>query len=104
MVKALAYIDSIELQEVKVNFDDSIIQDSQAELDNAIAKLTNGLISHKTIMTDVFDMTEQDADAELQRIRNEQKVQMPAVDFLNAGTDDDVDTEDDEEEQEDAEV
>lgn len=29
---------------------------------------------------------------------------MPAVDMLNAGTDDDVDTEDDEEEQEDAEV
>lgn len=55
-------------------------------------------------MMDVFDMTEQDADAELQRIRDEQKVQMPSVDMLNAGTDDDVDEDTDEEEQEDAEV
>lgn len=58
MVKAVAFLAGVELKEIKVNFDDSIIQDSQSELDNAIAKKTNGLISAHTIMTDVFDMTE----------------------------------------------
>lgn len=86
MAKALAYLDGYgALEDVKINFDDSIIQDSQAELDNAIAKKTNGLISAQTIMTDVFDMTEEDAEAELARIRGESRVDVPAVDFLHAG-------------------
>lgn len=100
MVKALAVLDGVELEEVKINFDDSIIQDSQSELDNAITKKTNGLISAKTIMTDVFDMTEEDADAELALIRAENKVQAPAVDFLHAGTDRDPFGEEDEPEDE----
>lgn len=104
MVKALAFLSSVELQEVKINFDDSIIQDSQSELDNAIAKKTNGLISAKTIMTDVFDMTEEDADAELALIREENKVQAPAVDFLHAGNDRNPFDEDDEPEEEGADA
>lgn len=102
MVQALAFLDTGRyLDEVKVNFDDSIIQDSQAELDNAIAKLNNGLIAHKTVMTDVFDMTEEDADAELELIREEQTVQMPAVDSSLAGNDNPFGNDGGEEEDED---
>lgn len=88
MVRALAFLDGVELEEVKINFDDSIIQDSQSELDNAVLKLTNGLISHKSIMTDVFDMTEDEADTELELIREENKVNAPDIDPFHAGTDD----------------
>ena len=98
MVKALGFLGGVELNEIKVNFDDSIIQDSQSELDNAIAKKNNGLISAKTIMTDVFDMTEQDADEELALIRSEQTVQVPAVDPLHAGGDNPLDNDEDDDE------
>ena len=100
MVQSLAFLDTGHyLDEVKVNFDDGIIQDIQAELDNSIAKLNNGLISHKSVMVDVFDMTEKEAEEELALIREEQTVQMPAVDSSLSGSDNpfpDEDEEDDE--------
>lgn len=87
MARALAFLDGYgELAEIKVEFDDSIIQDSQAELDNAIAKKNNGLISAYTIMTTTLGMTEEEANKELARIAQEQKVDQGAVDaFLTGG-------------------
>ena len=86
MVNALAFLDGVALSEpVKVNFDDSIIEDSRAELDNAIAKLTNGLMSHRTVMVEVLGMTEEEAEAELNRIKDESSVSLPAIDFLHSG-------------------
>lgn len=88
MVRALAFLDGKgELKEVKVEFDDSIIQDSQAELDNAIAKKNNGLISAHTIMTTVLGMTEDEANKELEKIAEEQKLSMPDVDAFMTGGD-----------------
>lgn len=87
MVRALAFLDGHgELSEIKIEFDDSIIQDSQAELDNAIAKKNNGLLSAYTIMTETLGMTEEEANKELERIAQEQKLSMPDVDaFLTGG-------------------
>lgn len=101
MVKALAFLEGVQLDEVKINFDDSIIQDSQSELDNAIAKKTNGLISAKSIMTKVFDMTEQEADEELALIAEENKVSMPAIDPFHAGNDTDPTRNDDDDQDDD---
>ena len=88
MVRALAFLDGHgEIAEINVEFDDSIIQDSQAELDNAIAKKNNGLISAFTIMTTTLGMTEDEANAELERIAQEQKLSMPNVDAFLTGSD-----------------
>lgn len=103
MVKALAFLDGVELDEIRITFDDSIIQDSQSELDNAIAKKTNGLISAHTIMTEVFGMTEDEAEEEMQRIAEEDKVTMPQIDMINAGTDQPMDDDDQDEQEQDEE-
>ena len=59
--------------EVKVNFDDSILQDRQTNINEGILLLNNGLMSKVTYMTKVLGMTEDEAKKELQRIKEENK-------------------------------
>lgn len=57
--------------EVKVNFDDSILQDRQTNINEGIMLMNNGLMSKITYMTEILGMTEKEAQAELQRIKEE---------------------------------
>lgn len=57
--------------EVKVNFDDSILQDRQTNINEGIMLVNAGLKSKMTFLTDVLGMTEKEAQAELQRIKEE---------------------------------
>lgn len=74
--------------EVAVAFDDSIIQDQQTNLNQGIMLLTNGLLSKKTLLTAPkfgICMTEEEADAELQRIASESAtVTANAIDMFRA--------------------
>lgn len=81
MVQALAILDgnAEPPKEIKVNFDDSIIQDSQTELNNAIMKIDAGILSKRTAMIQALGMTEKEADEELERIREEQKINTDQV-------------------------
>lgn len=72
--------------EVKVNFDDSILQDRQTNINEGIMLMNNGLMSKITYMTEILGMTEKEAQAELQRIKEEnQRVDTVNVDDFGIG-------------------
>ena len=57
--------------DVSVKFDDSIIQDKDAEINQGTMLVGAGLMSKKKFMTDVLGYTPEDADAELAQIKTE---------------------------------
>ena len=71
--------------EVAVTFDDSIIEDKNAEINQGIALTGAGLMSKKRFLTDVLGMTEEDAEKELIQIGEERKVNAVTVDRLFGG-------------------
>lgn len=58
---------------VVVSFDDSIIQDRDAEKAQGIRDVQNGLLSKRSYMIKYMGMTPEDADAELARVQEEAK-------------------------------
>ena len=71
--------------DVAITFDDSIIEDKNAEINQGIALTGAGLMSKKKFMTDVLGYTPEDADAELKQIGEESKVNAVTVDRLFGG-------------------
>ena len=57
--------------EVSVKFDDSIIQDKNAEINQGVMLVGANLMSKKKFMVDTLGYTEDDADAELAQIKAE---------------------------------
>jgi surface protein len=75
--------------EVNVAMDDGITQDRQTNINEGIALVGAGLMSKKTFLTDPKygqALTEEAADAELQRIADESRVNSLTLDRLNLGT------------------
>lgn len=59
---------------VSVTFDDSIIQDRDAEINRGVMLVGAQLMSKKKFMTDTLGYTPEEADAELSRINDENKL------------------------------
>ena len=57
--------------DVSVHFDDSIIQDKDAEINQGTMLVGAGLMSKKKFMTDTLGYTPEEADAELAQIKSE---------------------------------
>ena len=57
--------------DVSVKFDDSIIQDKDAEINQGTMLVGAGLMSKKKFMMDVLGYTPEDAEAELAQIKTE---------------------------------
>lgn len=75
--------------EVNVNMDDGITQDRQTNINEGITLVGAGLMSKKTFLTDPKygqGLTDEDADAELERIANEGRVNSMTIDRLNLNT------------------
>lgn len=75
--------------EVSVGMDDGITQDRQTNINEGITLVGAGLMSKKTFLTDPKygqNLTEDAADAELQRIAEEQNVNAFTIDRLNFDT------------------
>jgi len=72
--------------DVTVNFDDSIIQDKDAEITRGTMLVGAGLMSKKRFMTDTLGLTEEEADAELAEIRKESPANVTDVTRLYGGT------------------
>lgn len=69
--------------ETKITMDDGITQDRQTNINEGITLVGAGLMSKKTFLTDPKygqNLTEEDADAELQRISQENTFTMPQLD------------------------
>ena len=75
--------------EISVVMEDAVLEDSATRIDRAIKLVTNGFISKLTAMTDPkygLGMTEEEAEAELKRITDEQTVTPAAFDVFQAST------------------
>ena len=72
MVRALFYIEkgSEYTQDVTIDFDDSIIEDSKETRTQAIIELNNNLIDDIQYYMDVYKMTEDQATEFRDKIRN----------------------------------
>jgi A118 family predicted phage portal protein len=72
--------------DVTVSLDDGITQDRQTNINEGITLVGAGLMSKKTFLTDPKygqNLTEEDADAELQRIAQENSVTLPRLDVMD---------------------
>ena len=72
--------------EVKVTLDDGITQDRQTNINEGITLVGAGLMSKYTFLTDPKygqNMTEEDALAELERIKAEGNITMPQLDVMD---------------------
>ena len=71
--------------DVSVKFDDSIIQDKDADINRGIMEIGAGVLSKKKFMIDTLGYTEEEADKELAQIAEERKTNSVVVDRLFGG-------------------
>ena len=71
--------------DVSVQFDDSIIQDKDAEINKGIMEIGAGVLSKKKFMMDTLGYTEEDAEKELAQIAQERKTSSVVVDSIFGG-------------------
>jgi A118 family predicted phage portal protein len=72
--------------EIKVTLDDGITQDRQTNINEGITLVGAGLMSKYTFLTDPkygINLTEEDAQAELERIKSESNITMPQLDVMD---------------------
>lgn len=70
--------------DVSVHFDDGIIQDRQTNINEGILLVSNGLQSKFTFMTETLGLTPEQAQAEIQRIKDEGTMGPEVIDRLDA--------------------
>ena len=71
--------------DVSVQFDDSIIEDKNAEINRGVSLVGAGLLSKKKFMTDLLGYTPEDADSELKQISEERRTNSVVVDRIFGG-------------------
>jgi len=84
MVASICEIEGItESYGITIDFDDSIINDKNTQIDNGIKEVSAGLMSKLTYLIDVKGYTEKQALEELQRINDESGLQ--SIDMIVGG-------------------
>lgn len=71
--------------DVSVQFDDSIIEDKNAEINRGVSLVGAGLLSKRKFMMDMLGYTPEGADNELKQISEEQRTNSVVVDRLFGG-------------------
>lgn len=71
--------------DVSVQFDDSIIQDKDADINRGIMEIGAGVLSKKKFMMDTLGYTEEIAEKELAQIAEERKTSSVVVDSIFGG-------------------
>ena len=87
MIRAIAFLDGGKNIEATVDFDDSIIEDTNATIDRNIKLTQAGLRSKVTAIMEINKCSEKDARAELERIAEDNQITAQDVDWT--GGDDD---------------
>ena len=94
MVRAVSFLDTKEAVEATVDFDDSIIEDSNSLIDKNVKLVNAGLRSKLTAIMEINKCSEQEAQEELERIRQDNQITGQDIDWTG-GDDDELDEEDD---------
>ncbi len=83
LIKSILFLEGMSSKEIKIEFDDSIIEDENTKKEKAQVKVEKGLMSKYTYLTKYEGMTETEAKIEMQRIQEENKIIMPeGIDFM----------------------
>ena len=94
MVRAVSFLDTGGTVEATVDFDDSIIEDSNAVIDKNIKLVGAGLRSKLKAIMEINKYSEKEALKELERIREDNQITGQDIDWTG-GDDDELDEEDD---------
>ena len=87
MVKAIFFLDNGHEIEVTVDFDDSIIEDSNTTIDRNIKLIQAGLRSKLTAIMEIEKCSEADAKKELERIAEDNQITGQDVDWTGRNED-----------------
>ena len=95
LVKAVSYLDVGREVEATIDFDDSIIEDSNTTIDRNIKLVQAGLRSKITAIMEINKCSEEEAAKEVERIANDNQIVGNDIDWTNAdyGADADDDNE-----------
>ncbi len=88
MVHAIAFLDNGSIPEVTVDFDDSIIEDTNAIIDRNIKLVQAGLRSKLSAIKEIDKCSEADAKKELERIAEEGQISGQDIDWTRGDTED----------------
>lgn len=94
MVRAVSFLDTGKAIEATVDFDDSIVEDSNAVIDKNIKLVGAGLRSKLKAIMEINKYSEKEALKELERIREDNQITGQDIDWTG-GDDDEPDEEDD---------
>jgi len=100
MIRAIAFLDGGKKVSATVDFDDSIIEDSNATIDRNIKLTESGLRSKKTAIREINKCSEKDAEKELELIAEDNQITGQDIDWT--GGDDDESEQDAGQEERDA--
>lgn len=104
MVEAIAFLDAGGEVEVSIDFDDSIIEDTNTTIDKNIKLVQGGLRSKLTAIMEINKCTEEEAMKELERIAGDNQITGQDVDWTDMGDEKADEEEVDESDQEEGEV
>lgn len=91
MVRAVSFLDARKEVNATVDFDDSIIEDTNATIDKNIKLVVNGLRSKIAAIMEINHCSKKEAKKELARIIEDGKVTGQDIDWTNMGKDDEPD-------------
>lgn len=94
MVRAVSFLDTGGAIDATVDFDDSIIEDSNSLIDKNVKLVNAGLRSKLTAIMEINKCSEQEAQEELERIRQDNQITGQDIDWTG-GDGDELDEEDD---------
>lgn len=83
LVKAVCELEGIKTTKISIIPDDSIIEDKNAEITRAQMEVSQGLRSKKSYLMDIKGMTEEEAEKELELIKNEKMTNQEAFGFVS---------------------
>lgn len=83
MVKAVSFLDTGSETEAAVDFDDSIIEDSNTTIDRNIKLIQAGLRSKLTAIMEIEKCSEEEARKELDKIAEESQITADNIDWTN---------------------
>ena len=105
MVEAIAFLDAEKEVEVSIDFDDSIVEDTNTIIDKNIKLVQGGLRSKLTAIMEINKCDETEAEKELERIAGDNQITGQDVDWTDMGDDEKAEEEEvDEPDQEEGEV
>lgn len=95
LVEAICYVagsllnNQIDTKDMVIQFDDSIIEDKEAESNRAMREVSAGLIGKLEYRMKIFGETEEIAKQKLQEIKEEQAEEEPDIDQIMNGAEED---------------